>query len=1197
MNIFLIVLFLSCSKDDGISVDDLGKSTLELQVRTLPVGALSSAPSSKPLEMIVTLEAEDGTVISDTFSVSSGAASTQACSFNSLAGDKDWSLTVVTKDLEEDITIHQKDTTIYIPPADTAKVSLSLEAMYSLLECSIYPIPDSVTRCEMQVDAYTLFDTLFEKGALVGDTINSPEFYITATPEGDKHNIELNVYGDMWGKEELLYTGDSLITVFSGLDSTIAIILNWVGPDIAPDGAATITVSLGSIGSINLKGMLEQRLVLSTGSHIINDAESIINGLTFEVPDGALSSPTEFKVKPVEDITDSTFYPTLSISTGIEYANDYIKIIFPELEVVETDSTYFYAQVTDESGDIRSIMPFYKNEEGDYYTFIRSFSPKHSRNLFNGDIFESIIIKLIIEKKIVLPQTFEIRDFNATSDVWEFANNISTLPIPNGYCGAWTSTLQWYFHNKRKKGARSLKNLFDNNNFYDTPSFHQDNSNAIRFVSAAQQIGQDSAGKDYLAAVTNSLLGNQLKVVNQIASVLKKDRLAVMSLKTSSNLNSGHSVLVYKVVYHPNERLAELYIIDPNYPSSPRKITITDTGMETYGGKYDLCLYIPCDLYFPQIQLKRLWDNFLEVDDKYFLDYSLRISDGNKEQILNPLDTFVVGGTQPSIILDEVMTWGMFSNISNLHHLLNFSIYGEMDNEITPIEGEIKNKKSYKKIELSVGDNIIGVKTFGFEKYPNQNNTYYNDFRRYVIKCVDFNADRRKAPPSGEIKFSLDPMFTGYTLFEWDFGDINEETGESNKSNEPNPVHVYQEEGIYTVTLKISGPDKPELTIVNKDFMDIKYIRKETHYLSGKIKTIEMWNDFTYHGPFQAFYESGRDQYQLMYVEGAPDGLLTGYFDDELSTIQYTYNFDLGKYHGDHHEYYPDGTLKKYIPYQNDDIYGIMKTYFPNGKMEKQTPFEQGASQGLNGQLLEYYPSTYNLKREINYTNDILNGLYQKFTEDGTMTYDYTYVMDALHGTCREYFPSGKMKSERTWDLNRPIGDAFWWDDGNKYLYECHYNSSFQLHGKKTKKLGSKILIQADFNNGLADGEYKDMYDDGSTKVKGSIKTGYKTGKWNLYRSDGKDSCWYEFTGENNQFSFERVDAGNRDYVYVSCYESGNKEVKRTYENLSLHGLYIEYYDDAGGTPQLKGYYKDGKKDGRWYRYNEEGAKIDSTFH
>lgn len=78
---------------------------------------------------------------------------------------------------------------------------------------------------------------------------------------------------------------------------------------------------------------------------------------------------------------------------------------------------------------------------------------------------------------------------------------------------------------------------------------------------------------------------------------------------------------------------------------------------------------------------------------------------------------------------------------------------------------------------------------------------------------VDFTSDRRRQVPGGEIKFTL--IATGQVVeILWDFGD-------GQTSTDRNPTHVYQQEGLYTVTVTVIDPYGIAVTETKVDYIEI----------------------------------------------------------------------------------------------------------------------------------------------------------------------------------------------------------------------------------------------------------------------------------------------------------------------------------------------------------------------------------------
>jgi uncharacterized protein (TIGR02145 family) len=72
----------------------------------------------------------------------------------------------------------------------------------------------------------------------------------------------MNVYGHYFGVDTLLYTGDTSLSIISGQNSNYQIKLKYVGP-AALQGAATMAVTLGAVGTITVDGELEDTVAMN----------------------------------------------------------------------------------------------------------------------------------------------------------------------------------------------------------------------------------------------------------------------------------------------------------------------------------------------------------------------------------------------------------------------------------------------------------------------------------------------------------------------------------------------------------------------------------------------------------------------------------------------------------------------------------------------------------------------------------------------------------------------------------------------------------------------------------------------------------------------------------------------------------------------------------------------------------------------
>jgi Alpha-tubulin suppressor and related RCC1 domain-containing proteins len=190
--------------------------------------------------------------IFDTIPISGNGQINVTKTYEGLASQKTWTLSVNSLDLKDSV-VHGGSTTFDVQPMQTTNVSLSLSARFSMLKANFFPIRDSVTRCELLVDGIKVDDSSFAKQSAVGSTVQLAYNYLST---GIAKRIKMDVYGDFKGIVTLLYTGDTLVTAIAGENKSYSINLLWVGPTTPAPGQAYMTVVLGTIGTETINGKL-----------------------------------------------------------------------------------------------------------------------------------------------------------------------------------------------------------------------------------------------------------------------------------------------------------------------------------------------------------------------------------------------------------------------------------------------------------------------------------------------------------------------------------------------------------------------------------------------------------------------------------------------------------------------------------------------------------------------------------------------------------------------------------------------------------------------------------------------------------------------------------------------------------------------------------------------------------------------------
>jgi hypothetical protein len=264
--VIVTLCLLTCSLRNEVGVDlKDGTGSCNVTFNFTQIGAFAKKMTTAEIQMgklFIDLSAQGQFTIYDTIQLSGGnnqqtvvkTYSGLLASVNDMAVE--WKMSVAARDAN-DRTVYIGDTAFTIMPEDTVGVVMFLEPLYSMLVANYYPIRDSVTRCVLAVDGDPMADSLFPKQTLVGDTVTLSYDYLTATPTGTSHHIDLDVYGDLGGNEVLMFTGDTTILARSGEDSTYNVELTYVGPE-SYTGAVTMVVVLGRVGTTVINGRITE---------------------------------------------------------------------------------------------------------------------------------------------------------------------------------------------------------------------------------------------------------------------------------------------------------------------------------------------------------------------------------------------------------------------------------------------------------------------------------------------------------------------------------------------------------------------------------------------------------------------------------------------------------------------------------------------------------------------------------------------------------------------------------------------------------------------------------------------------------------------------------------------------------------------------------------------------------------------------
>ena len=241
------LLAASCDSDrtsTGPTPTSSSSGQVAVSINLGPVGVLARTLQMTPTRLLLRFSSRTSTILLDTISISGSGTVLKSYSFD--AGFD--TLYVEGRD-QRDSVLYTGSTVFQVQAAATTSVNLSLSARYSSLRVR-FPIVDSLYRYTLSVDGANWADSSVAQGTRRGDTVRALHDYLSASTPGTSHQFSLKAWGRYQGKDTVLYSLDTALSIVSGSNMGRSLVLRWVGP--SRPGQASLSVAVGSVGQVEL---------------------------------------------------------------------------------------------------------------------------------------------------------------------------------------------------------------------------------------------------------------------------------------------------------------------------------------------------------------------------------------------------------------------------------------------------------------------------------------------------------------------------------------------------------------------------------------------------------------------------------------------------------------------------------------------------------------------------------------------------------------------------------------------------------------------------------------------------------------------------------------------------------------------------------------------------------------------------------
>lgn len=337
------------------------------------------------------------------------------------------------------------------------------------------------------------------------------------------------------------------------------------------------------------------------------------------------------------------------------------------------------------------------------------------------------------------------------------------------------------------------------------------------------------------------------------------------------------------------------------------------------------------------------------------------------------------------------------------------------------------------------------------------------------------------------------------------------------------------------------------------------------------------------------FYnDKGDKTLEINYKNGVKDGDRIQYFDNEYVVEHWIADTLVG----DVNTYHVSGWLKKRTPYDGGVPHGMEKEFndtglvvgvanYYRGVLTRREKINRTDNFGYKQGNWKYFWPNGNLKMEVTYLNDKINGFLKMYDEDGNFLSVEKYnqgqkVEDAKETKQLEkkvaYHPNGQPSIIATYYKGVPEGFRREFDEqGNVVRSYGYENGWMRFEG---------VLDM----NGKRQGLWKEYYEGGELRSQGKYVNSNAVGVWKYYFPNKT----IEIIG-----GYDQKGRKNGDWIWY--YANGDTMISAHYETGELDGEYVEYDED--GSIISRGNYVEGSEDGPWEYYNggcsEKGSYYD----
>ena len=564
----------------------------------------------------------------------------------------------------------------------------------------------------------------------------------------------------------------------------------------APDGGDS-----GKITHEDWTQLLDQSIGSGGGSATVSDAASVLNGLSIDVPSGALSGSMSLSIRAA-DITEHAFgehfdpvTPLISVDNGEKFTDIPMTMHIPLPDLQGRFPMAFYYNRA--AGTLEAIPPVGRGE--DYL----DVAVRH---------FSEVVVSATQIKLLRQGGGFHTL-FDPQVNGWSFVN-YGTSPENEGICGGMSIGAARFY--KDFASSPAIRGYYDNDTYwFRTPKIWQDDATGLRYCTELQKrFITDSKvwtldGKSPLDPIWLRSEEDHFWSLCYALLVINQPQFLFLGVRNNANA-PAHAIIAY--AYEINGNTGRILVYDPNYPGKEGVITFdfsagkflpytsaANAGALEDGAtfSYNEIIFIPLSTICDTKALDEIWQKVQNgtIGKGVFPAYELYAVPVDDESL--PRVKLLDGATGKTTYLPYR---NFRVEIEPVNKTLDYSMVAWVD---LPDIGEVEKRDPPGELAIEKTDreNLVGIQvnaTPGSGAEP-----AWAGFQWFKLRLQSLWIEPADTAIALGQELELVARSNGaappQARFEWDFGDGNTKT----VNGDSTVTHVYEEAGSYDVTVRL----------------------------------------------------------------------------------------------------------------------------------------------------------------------------------------------------------------------------------------------------------------------------------------------------------------------------------------------------------------------------------------------------------